>query len=90
MGEAAGGQYGVGSDTVVANAEGRVRPDQDLARVFQVRQQGEGFAHLHFKMFRRVLVDEVDGVLHVLGQHDAAGALGRFKDGLDELATPLW
>ncbi len=75
---------------VVADAEGRVWPDQDFARVFQAWQQGEGFAHLHFEVFGRVLVDEVDGLLHTSGQHDAARSLGRFKAGLDELAPPCW
>src|SRR5579883_340129 len=74
VGEATSGQDSIGADGVVARAERCVRPDQNLARVFETRQESEWLTRLHFQVLRRVLVDKSDGLVHARGQHNATGA----------------
>src|SRR5579883_1798911 len=74
MGEATGWQDGVRSNRIVTRTERSIRPDENLASVLQAWQQSERLARLHLQMFRRILIDKGNRLIHSRSQHNAPRA----------------
>ena len=72
QGGAIGRQDRVGAKGEIAQADRRMRAQQDLARIFQCAKVVVRAFTVHLQMFRRIIVDEGNGLIHVIGQDDAA------------------